>query len=166
MLKRFLHWCPYWIPNPHKKWKMLQRTIQWLFIYSKKKYLFIFQYGLMLKLCPMAVAILVFQSTNQTQTLYSVMEGTFQQWVEEIWIFSQSNSIISHSRHVEFPNGTNITYNVEDHLSSSSAKYGYIWSCGWWENVINGRQMMTDQKHTRIIQIDLWSKWTINMICI
>jgi hypothetical protein len=33
----------------------------------------------MLKLCPMAVAILVFQSTNQAQTLYRVMEGTFQQ---------------------------------------------------------------------------------------
>jgi len=87
------------------------------FLSSEKIYFFLFQYGHMIKLCPVEVAVLHFWSTQKEDF------GNFSQW----------ESIIGHSRHVDFPNETKIIENAGHHPSSISTKFSSNCASGLWE---------------------------------
>ena len=78
---------------------------------------------------------------------------------EDFWNFSQSEHIIGHGSHVEYPTGTKNINFVEDHPRNIPAKFGSNWfQSGFGEESLqmtdDGRQVMA------IVHMDLWSRWT------
>lgn len=83
---------------------------------------------------------------------------------EDLWNFSQSESIIGLNFHVGFSNEMKIIKNVEDYQNDISTKFSSNWSSGLWGNDCNVKSLKDNigGKVITIPDMNLLSRWAKN----